>query len=253
MSKTYKIPYVNLEYNQEKLEERDIRWKEIQDELEEFRSRPNEDTLYFQSWIPISKEIHTHFEFNTERPWYSKINPEFNNIILEEDDPNMDITGVYMVDLNLNGKHDIKGVTNHRILKYKEEPGILRLNLTLYFLFAAYAAAYNPKIENPNILAEQPKFVADLTFTADKYGPQDYSVNDKLRNEYYQPKKYPFTNHQVDQNVKHFIDDILEQLKDVDDFSLLDRAVQDDTWLNAYTNEDSKLMSKEQMMLDYQY
>jgi hypothetical protein len=37
----------------------------------------------------------------------------------------MDITGVYMVDLN--GKHDIKGVTNHRILKYKEEPVHLHL------------------------------------------------------------------------------------------------------------------------------
>ena len=36
-------------------------------------------------------------------------------------------------------------------------------------------------------------------------------------------------------------------------FSLLDRANQDDAWLNAYTNEDSKIMSKEQMMLDYQY
>lgn len=114
------IPYINLEYNQEKLDERDKNWKEIQEEFEEFRGRPNDDTLYFQPWVPISKEIHTHFEFNTERPWYSKPNPEFNNIILEEDDPNMDITGVYMVDLN--GKHDIKGLTNHRILKYKEEP-----------------------------------------------------------------------------------------------------------------------------------
>ena len=126
MSKqTLKIPYINLEYNQEKLEERDMRWKEIQEEYEEFRGRPNDDTLYFQPWIPISKETHTHFEFNTKRPWYSKTNSEFNNIILEEDDPNMDITGVYMVDLN--GKHDIKGVTNHRIIKYKEEPVHLHL------------------------------------------------------------------------------------------------------------------------------
>lgn len=99
MSKSYKIPYVNLEYNQEKLKERDIRWQEIQEEFEEFRGRPNDDTLYFQPWVPISNEIHTHFEFNTERPWYSKPNPEFNNIILKEDDPNIDITGVYMVDL----------------------------------------------------------------------------------------------------------------------------------------------------------
>ena len=144
-------------------------------------------------------------------------------------------------------------LVNHILTKFPEEPWILRLNLTLYFLFATYAATCNPKVENPNILEEQPKFIADLTFTADRYGPQDYSVNDKLRNEYYQPKEYKILDNQVNQNVKHFIDDILDQLKDVDDFSLLDRAVQDDAWLNAYTNEDSKIMSKEQMMLDYQY
>lgn len=35
MSKqTIKIPYINLEYNQEKLDERDKNWKEIQEELE---------------------------------------------------------------------------------------------------------------------------------------------------------------------------------------------------------------------------
>lgn len=144
-------------------------------------------------------------------------------------------------------------LVNHLLSKLPEEPGLLRLNLTLYFLFATYAAAYNPKVKNPNILDKQPRLVADLTFIADKYGPQDYSVNDKLRNEYYTPERYNFLDNQVDQNVKHFIDDILEQLKNVDDFSLLDRAVQDDAWLNAYTNEDSKIMSKEQMMLDYQY
>lgn len=144
-------------------------------------------------------------------------------------------------------------LVNHILSKFSEDPGILRLNLTLYFLFATYAAAYNPKVENPNISDEQPRFVADLTFTADKYGPQDYSVNDKLQNEYYQPKEYNFLDNQMDQNVKHFIDDILEQLKDVDDFSLLDRATQDDAWFNAYSNNDSKIMSREQMLLDYQY
>ena len=144
-------------------------------------------------------------------------------------------------------------LVNHLLSKLPEDPGILRLNLTLYFLCAAYSAAYNPENEIEYNLGEQPRFVADLTFTADKYGPQDYSVNDKLGNEYYQPKEYNFLDNQVDQNVNHFIDDILEQLKYVDDFSLLDRAVQDDTWLNAYTNEDSKIMSKEQMILDYQY
>lgn len=144
-------------------------------------------------------------------------------------------------------------LVNHLLSELPEDTWILRLNLTLYFLFAAYAAAYNPKVENPNILTEQPRFVADLTFTADKYGPQDYSVKEKLKNEYYQPKEYPFQNNQVDQNVKWFIDDILNQLKDVDDFSLVDRTHQDNAWFDAYYNTKSKIMSKEQMMLDYQY
>lgn len=143
-------------------------------------------------------------------------------------------------------------LVNHILTKLPDEPGVLRLNLTLYFLFTTYAAAYNPKVENTNILDEQPKFIADLIFTADHYGPQDYSINDKLRNEYYQPEEYPFQDNQVDQNVKWFIDDILEQLKDVDDFSLLDRATQDDAWLNAYSNNNSKTMSRQQMILDYQ-
>lgn len=142
---------------------------------------------------------------------------------------------------------------NHLLTKFPEEPGILRLNLTLYFLCAAYSAAYNPENEIEYDLGEQPRFVADLTFTADKYGPQNYSVNDKLRNECYQLKEYSFKNNQVDQNVKHFIDDILKQLKNVDDFSLLDKATQDNAWFEAYYNKESKIMSKEQMILDYQY
>lgn len=143
-------------------------------------------------------------------------------------------------------------LVNHILAKLPDEPWVLRLNLTLYFLFVIYAAVYNPKDDTNFDLENQPKFIADLTFTADKYGPQDYSVKEKLKNEYYQPKEYSFQNNQVDQNVKHFIDDILEQLKDIDDFSLVDRAHRDDAWFDAYYNSDSKIMSREQMILDYQ-
>lgn len=123
MSKEYKIPYINLELNQEKLKERDIRWKELQEEYEEFKNLPNDDSLRFQPWEPISEEKHTHFEFNTERPWYSKPDNKLQNIILEEDDPTMDFTGVYMT--HLNGDHDIDNLTNHRKLKPHEEPNDL--------------------------------------------------------------------------------------------------------------------------------
>lgn len=123
MSNQYKIPYINLEYDQEKLNERDIRWKKIQEEYEEFKNIPIDDTLRLQPWVPISKEIHTNFEFNSERPWYSKHNSKYNNVILEEDDPNMDFTGVYMT--HLNGDHDIDNITNHRKLNRFEKPANL--------------------------------------------------------------------------------------------------------------------------------
>ena len=120
MSQQYEIPYINLEYDQEKIKERKIRWKKIQDEYEECENIPIDDTLRFQHWVPISKEIHTNFKFNSERPWYSKKDDTLNNIILEEDEPNMDFTGVYLT--QLNGDHDIDNLTNHRLLKGYEYP-----------------------------------------------------------------------------------------------------------------------------------
>lgn len=143
-------------------------------------------------------------------------------------------------------------LVNHILAKLPEDPGYLRLNLILYFLFASYAAIYNPENEDKYEFDEQPKFIADLVFTADQYGPQDYSTKEKWKNEKYKPKEYIFQYNQVDQNIKHFIDDILEQLKDIDDFSLVDRAHRDDAWFDAYYNSDSKIMSREQMILDYQ-
>ena len=35
-------------------------------------------------------------------------------------------------------------LVNHILTKLPEDPGYLRLNLILYFLFASYAGVYNP-------------------------------------------------------------------------------------------------------------
>lgn len=96
-------------------------------------SYPSDLTLYFESDGDIhdnfvsqvsddytTKEVHTNYRFNEGYPWYSEHDDTINNIILEEDDPNMDITGVYLT--HLNGDHDIDGLTNHRTLQFSEEP-----------------------------------------------------------------------------------------------------------------------------------
>ena len=53
----------------------------------------------------------------------TKKNDTLNNSILEEDDQNMDFTGVYMT--HLNGDHDIEELTNYRKLKRFEKPANL--------------------------------------------------------------------------------------------------------------------------------
>lgn len=143
-------------------------------------------------------------------------------------------------------------LVNHILAKLSEDPGYLRLNLILYFLFASYAGVYNPKNKDDYKLDYQPKFIADLTFTANEYGPQDYSTKEKYKNDQYQLKEYIFGYTQVELNVKYFLDYMLNQLHYIDDFSLVDRARQDDAWINAYLNNNSKIMSREDIILDYQ-
>lgn len=143
-------------------------------------------------------------------------------------------------------------LVNHILTKLSEDPGYLRLNLILYFLFASYAGVYNPENAENYELDYQPKFLADLTFTADEYGPQDYSTKEKCKNDQYKPKEYIFGYTQTELNVKYFLDHMLDQIKYIDDFSLVDRARQDDAWINAYLNNDSKIMSREDIILDYQ-
>lgn len=114
------IPYTNLVYDHEKLKNRARVWKKIQEEDPEFKDVPNHDALKFQPWTLISRETHTHFEFYSGRPWCSKENPDINNIILDEDDKNLDITGIYMT--HLNGNNDINRLTTFKSLEYDDTP-----------------------------------------------------------------------------------------------------------------------------------
>lgn len=116
--KPIKLPFATLELNQEKLEERDKVWKKLQTENPRFKNRENDDTLRFKPWKLISKEKHTHFKWYEGCPWYSHEDESITNVILEEDDPNLDITGIYLT--HLNGHHDIDGFTNHHEITYRQ-------------------------------------------------------------------------------------------------------------------------------------
>lgn len=86
------IPFVNIEVVPEKLQEKEEFLKELKEEgsiedlgLDYYRNK-------FKEWTLITKDNY----------------PE--DIILEEDSKDLDITGIYMSDLN--GHYDIEGLTN---------------------------------------------------------------------------------------------------------------------------------------------
>lgn len=86
------IPFVNVKVVPEKLQEKEEFLKELKEEgsiddldLDYYRNK-------FKEWTLITKDNY----------------PE--DIILEEDSKNLDITGIYMSDLN--GHYDIEGLTN---------------------------------------------------------------------------------------------------------------------------------------------
>lgn len=86
------IPFVNVEVVPEKLQEKEAFLKKLKEEgsiedlgLDYYRNK-------FKEWTLITKENYS------------------EDIILEEDSKDLDITGIYMSDLN--GHYDIEGLTN---------------------------------------------------------------------------------------------------------------------------------------------
>ena len=76
-----KLPFINLEINAEKLKKSNEQWEELKLEDPEIFKGEDRSNSMFQPWKLINNE-------------------NFSNLILEEDDPNLDTTGIYMEALN---------------------------------------------------------------------------------------------------------------------------------------------------------
>lgn len=87
------IPYTNLELDEEKVKAFDQRWKDLQKEY------PNEFTMDSPSRTTFT-------------PWKLINSENFSNLILEEDDPDLDITGLYLT--GLNDRHYIERLTTSK-------------------------------------------------------------------------------------------------------------------------------------------
>jgi hypothetical protein len=130
-------------------------------------------------------------------------------------------------------------------LLYKE-PDItpLRLQISLYFLFAFYIGTY----QNQN---DYPKYLFNADFEAWYYGPTIRRVYLNQEEGKYIPHEFIFGNHEIDQEVNRFINDLLSRITDRSDFSLIDRLHEDTTWRKAMNNSKFSIMSKEDIASEY--
>ena len=138
---------------------------------------------------------------------------------------------------------NIDDLANH--LFYKEpDMGPLRLQITLYFLFAFYIGTY----QNQN---DYPKCLFDADFEAWHHGPTIKQVHLNLKEGKYTPREFVFENHEIDQEISRFINDLFDEIMNRSDFSLVDRLHEDTTWRKAMDNGKFSIMSKEHIASEY--
>ncbi|HHT7008797.1 TPA: Panacea domain-containing protein [Bacillus cereus] len=132
----------------------------------------------------------------------------------------------------------------------------IKLQKSLYFLYAYYGSAYfNQDFEGESEGVQNPKTLFFAEFEAWKYGPVIRDIyllhkngtigtDIKIKNAIIEMEKH--------MEEKRFVDDLFKQIDSVSDFSLIDRSLQDFTWQKAYKSTDKiKHMSNENIIEEY--
>lgn len=147
----------------------------------------------------------------------------------------------------------------------------IRLQKALYFLFAYYGATYG---SIPNSKSEEerasevddnlfPKYLfneyngKEIEFEAWQYGPvirPIYADNKEnmFENISFDEEKYKNIN--IINDVILFVNDIMEELDSMSDFSLVDRSHQDLAWRSKFNIDDpyrSNVIDKDELIAEY--
>lgn len=149
------------------------------------------------------------------------------------------------------------------LYKLLDNPTQIKVQKTLYLLFAFYGATYG-NLENnqddQNDFSEKtyPKELFRANFEAWRYGPVETDVyaNEKLGSysgeELDNETINEFFNTSEFKNVKDFIENIVEQTNQIDDFSLVDRTHQDNVWLDVYKEGENHIpMDNKEIIQEY--
>ncbi|GEK88873.1 Uncharacterized phage-associated protein [Alkalibacterium putridalgicola] len=130
----------------------------------------------------------------------------------------------------------------------------LKLQKTLYFLFAIYSGLYTGD-EKEGVQEEtysMPKYLFSEDFEAWTYGPVIRNVYVQYKHQGgYEKKEYDFDDSdKVDAEIKKFISDVGQQIIAKSDFSLVDRSHEDKAWKEAIGTEEA-IMDKDEIVNEY--
>lgn len=134
--------------------------------------------------------------------------------------------------------NDVKILIAH-ILNKIDSATPLKLQKSLYFLWSFYSATYgNINYEEDsefNLSERYPKYLFPAEFEAWKYGPVMNNVYAMNKNNELNGLEDEFVpSKSIEKEVVNFIDDLLNQINDIDDFSLVARSHNDYAWKSAY-------------------
>lgn len=162
---------------------------------------------------------------------------------------------------------DKDDLVNYVINQYKQKTSVdispLKLQKSLYLLFAMWGG--NAAIINEDIYKGQgtieltdkvstPLF--DANFEAWRYGPVDVDVYDRYKENGYQGDIQSLTDlTTVSQDFLNilmpFIDSVLEQVFDINDFSLVSITQDDEVWQQSYKENKDLKISNEDIIKEY--
>lgn len=162
---------------------------------------------------------------------------------------------------------DKDDLVNYIINQYKQKTSIdispLKLQKSLYLLFAMWggnAAMINEDIEKGQgtieITDKVPTYLFDAKFEAWKYGPVDIDVYNRYNHNMYWGNIKSLTNftttpQEIKSSLIEFIDSVLNQVFDINDFSLVSITQEDKVWKSAYEDSKNLVMNNEDVIKEY--
>lgn len=153
---------------------------------------------------------------------------------------------------------DVKELAAYIQKKYYQEKqkeiSPIKLQKSLYFLFAYWGGIVRKSKMYPNAVEEDyskfSEYLFDEEIEAWVYGPVIPSVyREKNISKYYNESMFDGKD-----KVKDFIDDLLKDLFEVGDFTLVDISHSDNSWKNSFSYEDEfhdNIINKEDIIEEY--